>query len=80
MVRRDRNHPSILMWSIGNEIPDRSSPTGLQLARQLAAAVHALDPGSGRVVTSAFPHVTSDKVCVCVWRVRGVVTCLVRSV
>ena len=31
-VRRDRNHPSVIMWSIGNEIPDQRSEDGGDLA------------------------------------------------
>ena len=50
-VRRDRNHPSLMMWSIGNEIVDTHiDPRGLTLARQLMEAVRRHDPcGNGAV-------------------------------
>ena len=35
MVRRDRNHPSIIMWSIGNEIPEQGRADGWQVAKRL---------------------------------------------
>ena len=41
MVRRDYNHPSVIMWSIGNEVPDQGNPP---LAKRLAKIVHMLDP------------------------------------
>lgn len=44
MVRGARNHPSIIMWSIGNEIPDRNTPDGVEVQWRLANAVRALDP------------------------------------
>ena len=44
IVRATRNHPSIIMWSIGNEIPNRNSVAGLEVQWRLANAVHALDP------------------------------------
>ena len=55
MVLRDRNHPSVVMWSIGNEIPMRFTRTGASLAGKMHDMVHQLDPGSGRAVTSAYP-------------------------
>ena len=51
MVLRDRNHPSVVMWSIGNEVPERGEPLGAQEARTLADSVRGLDPT--RPVTSA---------------------------
>lgn len=35
MIRRDRNHPSIIMWSIGNEIKDLRIPDGVELTKEL---------------------------------------------
>lgn len=52
MVRRDRNHPSIIMWSIGNEIPEQGKPDGWQDAKRLVGFFHEEDPT--RPTTSAF--------------------------
>ena len=43
MVLRDRNHPSIVFWSIGNEIDGRREPTGVAIAKQLRDAVRSID-------------------------------------
>ncbi|MGN6181817.1 MAG: glycoside hydrolase family 2 TIM barrel-domain containing protein, partial [Mucilaginibacter sp.] len=42
-VLRDRNHPSVIIWSIGNEIPQQSDTSALRVAPELAAIVHSLD-------------------------------------
>eukprot|EP01052_Picozoa_sp_SAG31_P020141 SAG31_NODE_1501_length_8085_cov_3.043201_5_plen_1116_part_00 len=57
MVRRDINHPSIVMWSIGNEIYDRQSTKCVALAKALADTVRSIDNQSGRAITSAVPLV-----------------------
>ena len=44
MVLRDRNHPAVVLWSIGNEVNEKGTPEGLPLARRLAARVRELDP------------------------------------
>lgn len=51
MVLRDRNHPSIIMWSIGNEIPERGRPDATKTAKMLADEVKKMD--ASRPVTSA---------------------------
>ena len=44
MIHRDRNHPSIIIWSIGNEIREQGSPTGAETARFLTDICHREDP------------------------------------
>jgi beta-galactosidase len=43
-LQRDRNHPSIILWSIGNEIPDQWTPRGVPLGSELTAIAHEEDP------------------------------------
>ena len=56
LIKRDRNHPSVIIWSIGNEIPDQMKPDGVELTRYLYDFCKKLDPS--RPVTSGFnnPH------------------------
>lgn len=49
LVKRHRNHPSIIMWSIGNEIPEQGMEGGTEMARHLQDICHSLDPS--RTVT-----------------------------
>jgi beta-galactosidase len=44
MVANDFNHPSVIMYSIGNEIPEVGSPAGAVWGRRLAEKVRTLDP------------------------------------
>ncbi len=57
MVHRDRNHPSVIMWSIGNEIPEQSKPEGRAEAHRLVGFFHQEDPT--RPTTSAFNNWTA---------------------
>jgi beta-galactosidase len=50
LIRRDRNHPSVVMWSIGNEIPEQGRPEGGAMAKRLVDICHEEDPT--RPVTS----------------------------
>lgn len=56
MLLRDRNHPSIVIWSIGNEVPDQTAPEGYLTARSLKALCKKLVPGC--FVTQA-----NDQIC-----------------
>ncbi len=49
MVRKDRNHPSVVLYSIGNEIPEAGRPMGARVGRALAEKIRSLD--STRFVT-----------------------------
>lgn len=51
MVLRDRNHPSVVMWSIGNEVPERGEPLGAQEAKMIADYLRTVD--GTRPITSA---------------------------
>ncbi|MBV8781258.1 MAG: glycoside hydrolase family 2, partial [Phycisphaerae bacterium] len=60
MILRDRNHPSVVVWSIGNEIREQSSMAdGYALSKQLTDVCHQLDPT--RPVTAAM-HTPVDAV------------------
>jgi beta-galactosidase len=50
MVRKDVNHPSVVLYSIGNEIPEVGRPSGALWSRRLAERVRELDPT--RLVTN----------------------------
>ena len=54
LVLNHRNHPAIVMWSIGNEIPEQGSEVGRQLSIQLQGLCNALDPT--RPVTQGMDH------------------------
>jgi len=51
MIRRDRNHPSIILWSIGNEIPEQDNANAYEMSKRLTDICHKEDPA--RPVTSA---------------------------
>ncbi len=59
MVYRDRNHPSIILWSIGNEIPDMDKKEVVAVAKKLADHVRLLD--ITRPVTAAVHQMKEDK-------------------
>jgi beta-galactosidase len=43
MVRRDRNHPSVILWSVFNEEPSQGSQMGYEMVRRMSASVKELD-------------------------------------
>lgn len=59
MIRRDRNHPSIILWSAGNEVGEQhTGEDGAALARRLVAVAH--DEDVSRPVTSAMNWADAD--------------------
>ena len=66
LVRRDRNHPSVILWSVFNEEPMQGTAAGVEMVRRMEAAVRRLD--DSRPVTAAMngsffnPHNVSSVV------------------
>ncbi|MDW8849423.1 glycoside hydrolase family 2 TIM barrel-domain containing protein [Flavobacterium sp. MMLR14_040] len=58
-IKRDRNHPSVMMWSIGNEIREQFDSTGIAITKELAKIVKSLD--ITRPVTSALTENVIEK-------------------
>lgn len=54
LIRRDRNHPSVILWSIGNEIPEQANRSRFYIGEELAAIVHSED--RSRPVTAGCNH------------------------
>jgi len=54
LVRRDRNHPSVILWSIGNEEPQQATARGVKVAATMKRLVNRLDPT--RLVTAAMDN------------------------
>ena len=51
LVRRDRNHPSVVIWSLGNEEPEQGNERGARIVATMKRLVRRLDPT--RLVTAA---------------------------
>ena len=58
LILRDRNHPAIVIWGIGNEIPELEVERGARLGKQIAEEVRSLD--TTRPLTLAFPGTTTS--------------------
>lgn len=58
MIKRDRNHPSVIMWSVGNEIPEQVNDRGQEIINELVEIAHALDPS--RPVTAACDKIAAE--------------------
>jgi beta-galactosidase len=58
MLQRDRNHPGVVMWSVGNEISEQAAKNGAEVLRPLVETCHAED--ATRPVTAACDRIFDD--------------------
>ena len=58
MIRRDRNHPSVVIWSVGNEVPDQTKPNGHEILKKLKDACNQEDPS--RLVTAGCDRIADE--------------------
>jgi beta-galactosidase len=54
LVKRDRNHPSVFLWSLGNEEPEQGNTRGARIVRTMKSLQRKLDPT--RLATTAMNH------------------------
>lgn len=59
-VRKDRNHPSLIMWSIGNEIYDTHMGNGFEITKKLSRFVRIHDPEKNAPITIASNYMWSE--------------------
>lgn len=59
MIRRDRNHPSVILWSVGNEVRDEEKKETQDKLKMLVDYVHKADP-SRKVTCGTFPKYVPD--------------------
>jgi beta-galactosidase len=57
-IRRDRNHPSVVMWSVGNEVREQPRQNGHEVLRKLVDIVHREDPT--RPLTQGCDNIAAD--------------------
>jgi len=57
MIKRDRNHPSVIMWSIGNEVREQKEQKGYKIAKELVDICHQED--SSRPTTAGFNNLST---------------------